>query len=92
MGIPMPIKVRQANDHLGKLVPILRSERIWNRLWLLESEALSLHAMMLTSQPYFVLMQPNTLEIINRIWVYRRETGVKFVLLWIWGQCARALS
>jgi diphosphomevalonate decarboxylase len=31
--------------------------------------------MMMTSQPYFMLMQPNTLEIINKIWEYRKETG-----------------
>jgi diphosphomevalonate decarboxylase len=29
--------------------------------------------MMLASTPYFVLMKPNTLEIINRIWAYRKE-------------------
>ncbi|MEZ4794546.1 MAG: diphosphomevalonate decarboxylase [Flavobacteriaceae bacterium] len=70
-------RFRQANDHLGKLVPILRSGDLESFVAIVESEALSLHAMMLTSQPYFVLMQPNTLEIINRIWVYRRETGVQ---------------
>jgi hypothetical protein len=32
-----------------------------------ESEALTLHAMMMTSMPYFILMKPNTLEIINAI-------------------------
>jgi diphosphomevalonate decarboxylase len=30
-----------------------------------ESEALTLHAMMMTSMPYFILMKPNTLQIIN---------------------------
>ena len=41
---------------------------------LVESEALSLHAMMMTSMPYFILMKPNTLEIINKIWKFRSET------------------
>jgi diphosphomevalonate decarboxylase len=27
-----------------------------------ESEALTLHAMMMTSMPYFILMKPNTLK------------------------------
>ena len=44
---------------------------------MVESEALSLHAMMLTSNPYFILMKPNTLEIINSIWRYRSNTGSK---------------
>ena len=30
--------------------------------------------MMLTSSPYFILMKPNTLEIINRIWEFRKAT------------------
>ena len=42
-----------------------------------ESEALTLHAMMMTSNPYFILMKPNTLEIINKIWYFRQETGSK---------------
>jgi len=42
---------------------------------LVESEALTLHGMMMTSMPYFILMKPNTLEIIERIWAYRKETG-----------------
>jgi diphosphomevalonate decarboxylase len=39
-----------------------------------ESEALTLHAMMMTSMPYFILMKPNTLEIINAIWKFRNDT------------------
>jgi diphosphomevalonate decarboxylase len=35
-----------------------------------ESEALTLHAMMMTSMPYFILMKPNTLQIINAIWKF----------------------
>lgn len=41
-----------------------------------ESEALTLHAMMMTSSPYFILMKPNTLEIINQIWMFRREKNI----------------
>ena len=40
----------------------------------MESEALTLHAMMMTSMPYFMLMKPDTLEIIQKIWQYREET------------------
>ena len=31
--------------------------------------------MMMTSDPYFILMKPNTLEIIERIWAFREKTG-----------------
>ncbi len=40
----------------------------------LESEALSLHAMMLTAPSAFTLMRPNTLAAIEMIWAFRRET------------------
>ena len=36
---------------------------------------LTLHAMMMTSLPYFILMKPNTLEIINKIWAFRAKTN-----------------
>jgi diphosphomevalonate decarboxylase len=42
---------------------------------LVEAEALSLHAMMMTSNPSYLLMEPNTLAIIHKIKEYRHETG-----------------
>ncbi|MDX1760239.1 MAG: diphosphomevalonate decarboxylase, partial [Arenibacter algicola] len=49
---------------------------------IVESEALTLHAMMMTSMPYFILMKPKTLEIINKIWAFRAssKTHVCFTL------------
>lgn len=67
----------QANDNLATISEILQKGEIDSFINLVESEALSLHAMMLTSNPYFILMKPNTLEIINSIWRYRRDTGSK---------------
>jgi diphosphomevalonate decarboxylase len=32
--------------------------------------------MMMTSVPYFILMKPNTLEIIHKIWNYRNQTNI----------------
>ncbi|MCT8338936.1 diphosphomevalonate decarboxylase [Flavobacteriaceae bacterium TK19130] len=68
-------RFQQANGNLSKLTPILKEGDVEAFINIVESEALSLHAMMMTSNPYFILMKPNTLEIINRIWKYRRETG-----------------
>jgi len=67
----------QANSNMEKLIPILKEGNLDAFIQIVESEALSLHAMMMTSMPYFILMKPNTLEIINRIWKYRNETGSK---------------
>ncbi|MEX2350772.1 MAG: diphosphomevalonate decarboxylase [Flavobacteriaceae bacterium] len=67
----------QANSNMQKLIPVLKEGNLDEFINIVESEALSLHAMMMTSVPYFILMKPNTLEIINRIWSFRNETGSK---------------
>jgi diphosphomevalonate decarboxylase len=70
-------RFQQANDHMKQLIPVLESGDLDAFVRIVEKEALSLHAMMLTSEPYFILMRPNTLEIIERIWTYRRQKGSK---------------
>jgi diphosphomevalonate decarboxylase len=67
-------RFQQANNHLEKLKPILESGNLNDFIALVESEALTLHAMMMTSSPYFILMKPNTLKIINKIWDFRNRT------------------
>ena len=66
-------RFKQANENLSKLSKILQNGDIKAFINLVESEALTLHAMMLTSNPYFILMKPNTLEIIHKIWEYRKD-------------------
>ncbi len=72
----------QAHHNLSSLQSILASGDLKAFIQLVESEALTLHAMMMTSLPYFVLMKPNTLEIINRIWAFRQtsDTHLCFTL------------
>ncbi len=70
-------RFRQARKNLSTLMNIFKIGDLSGFIEIVESEALSLHAMMLTSMPYFVLMKPNTLEIINRIWKFRKETDSK---------------
>lgn len=64
----------QAQDNIKKLKSILAKGELDDFIKLVESEALTLHAMMMTSHPYFILLKPNTLNIINKIWEYRKET------------------
>ena len=66
-------RFQQANENVSRMSEILQNGDLKEFVNLVESEALTLHAMMLASTPYFVLMKPNTLEIINRIWAYRKE-------------------
>ncbi|MFC2110202.1 diphosphomevalonate/mevalonate 3,5-bisphosphate decarboxylase family protein [Bacteroidota bacterium] len=63
----------QAVENISKIKSFLKTGAIKEFIALVESEALTLHAMMMTSSPYFILMKPNTLEIINKIWKYRAE-------------------
>lgn len=43
---------------------------------IVESEALTLHALMMSSTPSFILMKPGTLSIINEIREFRKQSGV----------------
>jgi diphosphomevalonate decarboxylase len=69
-------RFQQAFDNLDKLQPILANGDVEAFIKLVESEALTLHAMMMTSSPYYILMKPDTLEIINKIWEYRETTKI----------------
>lgn len=69
-------RFEQANKNMSKLKQVLKLGNLKAFNALVESEALTLHAMMMTSEPYFILMKPNTLEIINRIWNFREKTGL----------------
>lgn len=64
----------QAEENLSRLTGIVRSGNLEEFGHLVESEALTLHAMMMTSNPYFILMKPNTVSVIDLIWQFRRET------------------
>jgi diphosphomevalonate decarboxylase len=66
----------QAHENLDKLITVFETGNLPEFIEIIESEALTLHAMMMTSMPYFILMKPNTLEIINAIWHFRNETKI----------------
>ncbi|MCF6346812.1 MAG: diphosphomevalonate decarboxylase [Flavobacteriaceae bacterium] len=68
-------RFEQAHQNLSKLAIILQKGDLRGFINIVESEALTLHAMMLTSNPYFILMKPNTLSIINKIWEFRAQTN-----------------
>ena len=64
----------QAHSNLDKLKQVFATGDIESFISIVESEALTLHSMMMSSNPYFILMKPNTLEIINKIWEFREST------------------
>ena len=66
----------QAHHNLSTIKTVLETGNLTEFVKIVESEALTLHAMMMTSMPYFILIKPNTLEIVNRIWKFRNETQI----------------
>lgn len=68
-------RFQQANSNISLISKVLQNGDLSAFIALVESEALSLHAMMMTSNPYFILMKPNTLRIINEIWDFRAQTN-----------------
>ncbi len=66
----------EARNNLAKLLQAMRAGDTETFIRITESEALTLHAMMMTSQPYFLLIKPNTLQIIERIFAFREKTGL----------------
>jgi diphosphomevalonate decarboxylase len=67
----------QAHENLAQMKQNLLDGNLKKFVELVESEALTLHSMMMTSMPYFILMKPNTLEIINKIWKFRQLTDIQ---------------
>ena len=65
----------EANENLEQLLSILKSGDLEAFGKLVEHEALTLHAMMMMSDPAFILMKPNTVAALEKLWEFRRETG-----------------
>ena len=72
----------QARENIKSLLNAMTSGDIETFINITESEALTLHAMMMTSNPYYLLLKPNTLNIIERIFDFRnfKNITVSFTL------------
>jgi len=69
-------RFQEAHENFAALKMILKNGDMPNFIKLVEHEALTLHAMMMMSDPAFILMKTGTLAVINKIWDFRRETGL----------------
>nr|WP_238784961.1 diphosphomevalonate decarboxylase [Blattabacterium cuenoti] len=67
-------RVKNAHKNMIKLISILEQGDFRKFGELVEHEALTLHAMIMTSRPYFLCMKPNTLHIIYTIWEFRIQS------------------
>ncbi|MGC6479389.1 MAG: diphosphomevalonate/mevalonate 3,5-bisphosphate decarboxylase family protein [Flavobacteriaceae bacterium] len=69
-------RFQQAEDNTARLLSILQQGDVDAFIPLVESEALSLHALMMSSHPYFILMHPNTLHVLDRVWDFRQQSKI----------------
>ena len=66
----------QANENIKNLLAALKSGDLETFIYITESEALQLHALMMCSNPSYILMKPNTLRIIEEVRRFRNETNI----------------
>ncbi len=69
-------RFREARENFVPMKEILKNGDMESFIRLVEHEALTLHAMMMMSDPAFILMKTGTLEVINALWDFRKETGL----------------
>jgi diphosphomevalonate decarboxylase len=66
-------RIKQAFDHTQQLYDALKTGDIKTFIEISEAEALSLHALMMSSTPGFTLLSPNSLHIIKEIRNFREN-------------------
>lgn len=67
-------RIEQANENFRNICSAIKTGDFENFGEVLENEALTLHALMMSSYPSFILLEPNSIEIIKKIKSYRNET------------------
>jgi len=68
-------RYQQAKQRLNQLLPALKEGDVEKFGRIAEDEALTLHALMMASNPSYMLLEPNSLVIMQRIRAYRKESG-----------------
>ncbi len=66
-----------ARSNLNALIGVLRAGDFTEFTRILELEALSLHALMMTANPWYTLLAPNTLSALEKIRHFRVTTGTQ---------------
>jgi len=68
-------RYQQANDRFGALLQAMKTGDLEQFGTIAEQEALTLHALMMTSNPAYLLMTANSLKAIRLVQQYRKESG-----------------
>jgi diphosphomevalonate decarboxylase len=65
-----------AKNNITNLLEALKTGDLETFIRITEWEAMQLHALMMCSEPSYILMKPNTLRIINTLLEFRKETDI----------------
>lgn len=74
------VRFEEANKNLVLLKNALSNGDLQLFTEVVEREAMMLHAMMMTSNPYFLLMKPGTVAIIHKVWEHRKNLGLNMAI------------
>ncbi|MGB9746932.1 MAG: diphosphomevalonate/mevalonate 3,5-bisphosphate decarboxylase family protein [Bacteroidales bacterium] len=69
-------RIRQAGERLERLLQVLKEGKEQKFTDIVENEALTLHALMMSSEPAFFLLQPETIAILKKIKSFRAHTNL----------------
>lgn len=69
-------RIEQAQQNCTSLLSYLEKGDLWKAGEIIEEEALSLHALMMSSRPSFILMKPNTLKMIEIVRNFRQTQNI----------------
>ena len=69
-------RFQAAQHNIEKLSLILKNGNLNEFVKLVENEALMLHGLMMTSDPSYILIKPNTLHIIEKIREFRSQNNI----------------
>lgn len=71
------VRYSEAHKNVACLTEIMRtSDHIDAFIALCESEALQLHALMMSGPQPYILIEPNTIAVIRKLWQFRNETSI----------------
>jgi len=70
-------RYQQANRHLEELSSVLRSGDLEHFVNIIENEALTLHSLMMTSEPSYILLKANSLAIIEKVRDFRKTSNIQ---------------
>lgn len=67
-------RIQQAHENFNLLVPVLKSGDWTAFTKICETEALSLHGLMMSSNPSYILLEPESIHIINELKLFQQES------------------